>query len=97
MMQTTGIVTKTFMVPEEADGRGVSYSRRSQEGVSLFIVFTSTFSKETHQIMCDFGRHQVACKLKYLVHCLIPIPCTSQAKQANSFKTPKAIVRTTID
>ncbi len=91
MMPKTSIVTKTFMVLEKANGMGVSCNRRSQEGVSLFIIFTSTFNKETHQIMCNFGRHQVACKLKHMVHCLIPVPCPSQAKQTNSFKIQKKL------
>jgi hypothetical protein len=92
MMQTTSIVNKTFMVLEKANGMGESYNKRSQEGVNLFIIFTSTFNKETHQIMCDFGKHQVTCKLKHLVHCLIPIPYPSQAKQANSFKIQKKLL-----
>jgi hypothetical protein len=93
MMQTTSIVTKTFIVLEEVDGMGVSYNRRSQKGVNLFI----TFNKETHQIMCDFEKHQIAYKFKHLVHCLIQIPCPSQAKQTNFFKNPKEIIKTTID
>jgi hypothetical protein len=60
MMQTTSIVTKTFIVLEEVDGMGVSYNRRSQKEVNLFI----TFNKETHQIMCDFEKHQIAYKFK---------------------------------